>query len=335
MKKLKKKITYLVMGSNSFSGSNFIDFLLKKKHKVIGISRSKEIQKEFLPYKKNKNLKLFSFRKIDINKDIRNFKRIIQKYKPSIIINYIAQGMVAESWDNPQDWYKTNIVSQTKIYKELFKFNFIKRLIHVTTPEVYGSTPKKIKENYNFNPSTPYAISRATLDTHLYKFFQNYNLPVIFTRTSNVYGPGQQLYRIIPKSFMCAKKKLRLNLHGGGKSLRSFIHIFDASKATYLISKKGKIGETYHISTNEFISIRSLVMKIAKLQKLPFHKLCKMDTDRIGKDQSYKLNSSKLIKKLFWKPTININEGLLSTKNWIDSNYKKLGNSKLTYQHKK
>ena len=122
------------MGSNSFSGSNFIDFLLKKKHKVIGISRSKEIQKEFLPYKKNENYKLFSFRKIDINKDKKNFKKIIQKFKPSIVVNYIAQGMVAESWDNPQDWYQTNIVSQTRIYKELSKFNFIKRLIHVTTP---------------------------------------------------------------------------------------------------------------------------------------------------------------------------------------------------------
>ncbi len=270
MAKLKKKITYLVMGSNSFSGSNFIDFLLKKKHKVIGISRSKEIQKEFLPYKNNENLRLFTFKKIDINKNVEHLKKIVFKYKPSVVVNYIAQGMVAESWLNPEDWYKTNIVSQTLIYKELAKFKFIKKFIHVSTPEVYGSTPKKIKESYNFNPSTPYAISRATMDSHLYKFFKNYKLPIIFTRTSNVYGSGQQLYRIIPKAFMCSKKKIKLKLHGGGKSLRSFIHILDASKATYLISQKGKIGETYHISTNEFLTIQNLVKKIAKLEKLIF-----------------------------------------------------------------
>ena len=205
MEKLKKK--YLVMGSNSFSGSNLIDYLLNKNHSVLGISRSKEIQKEFLPYKNNKNIRLFTFKKIDINKKINFFKKIILKYKPNIVVNFIAQGMVAESWQNPQDWYQTNIVSQVKIYRELSKFSFIKKFVHVTTPEVYGSTSKKIKENYNFNPSTPYAISRATLDTHLYKFYKNFKLPIIFTRTANVYGPGQQLYRIIPKSFMCSKKK--------------------------------------------------------------------------------------------------------------------------------
>ncbi len=335
MAKFKKKKTFLVLGSNSFSGSNIINYLLNKNHKVIGVSRSKEIKKCFLPYKNNKNYKLFLFKKIDINNDIKKLKKIILKHKPTVVINYIAQGMVAESWINPEDWYNTNIISQTLLYKDLSNYKFIKKLIHVTTPEVYGSTPKKIKENYNFNPSTPYAISRATMDVHLYKFFQNYKLPVIFTRTANVYGPGQQLYRIIPKSFMCSKKNIKLNLHGGGKSLRSFIYIDDASKATYLISEKGKIGETYHISTKNFISIKQLVKKISKIQSLKFAKLCKIGSDRIGKDHSYKLDSSKLRKKLNWKPSIGINKGLFLTKNWIDDNYFELKKLKLQYKHKK
>ncbi len=334
MAKSKKK-TFLVLGSNSFSGSNIINYLLDQDHKVIGVSRSKEIKKFFLPYKNNKNYKSFLFKKIDINKDIKKLKKIIFKHKPTVVINYIAQGMVAESWINPEDWYNTNIISQTLLYKNLSNYKFIKKFIHVTTPEVYGSTPKEIKENYNFNPSTPYAISRATMDTHLYKFFQNYKLPIIFTRTANVYGPGQQLYRIIPKSFMCSKKNIKLNLHGGGKSLRSFIYIDDASRATYLISEKGKIGETYHISTKHFISIKQLVKKIAKTQNVEFNKLCKIGSDRIGKDHSYKLNSSKLRKKLDWKPYVGINKGLFLTKNWIDNNYFELKKLKLQYKHKK
>lgn len=335
MQKFKNKNTYLVMGSNSFSGSNLIDYLLNKKHKVVGISRSSEILDVFLKYKKNLNLKLFTFKQIDINKDVSQLKKIVLKYKPTIIVNYVAQGMVAESWQNPEDWYNTNIVSQTLCYKELSKFKFIRKFIHVTTPEVYGSTPKKIKESYDFNPSTPYAISRATMDTHLYRFFKNFNLPVIFTRTSNVYGPGQQLYRIIPKAFMCSKKKMKLKLHGGGKSLRSFIHISDASKATYLISEKGLIGETYHISTKEFVSIHRLVKKIAKLENLSLNQLCKIETDRVGKDHAYKLDSTKLIKKLKWKPSINIDQGLVLTKVWIDNNYSRLKKLSLKYKHKK
>lgn len=332
---LNKKKTYLVLGSNSFSGSNFINYLLSKKCKVIGVSRSNEIKKEFLPYKNNLNSKLFFFKKVDINKDISKLIKIIKRYKPSVTINYIAQGMVAESWVNPEHWYRTNVVSQVLLYKELAKFKFIKKFIHVTTPEVYGSTPKLVKENFNFKPSTPYAISRATLDTHLKKLFQNYKLPVIFTRTANVYGPGQQLFRIIPKAFMCSRKKIRLMLHGGGKSLRSFIYISDVSKATYMISKRGRVGETYHISTNQFITIKKLVQKIALLQKVSFKKLCKIDSDRVGKDHSYKLDSSKIRKKFNWRPCININEGLLLTKNWIDNNFKNFKNLDIKYKHKK
>ena len=331
---LNKKKTYLVLGSNSFSGSNFINYLLSKKCKVIGVSRSNEIKKEFLPYKNNLNSKLFFFKKVDINKDISKLIKIIKKYKPSVTINYIAQGMVAESWVNPEHWYRTNVVSQVLLYKELAKFKFIKKFIHVTTPEVYGSTPKLVKENFNFKPSTPYAISRATLDTHLKKLFQNYKLPVIFTRTANVYGPGQQLFRIIPKAFMCSRKKIRLFLHGGGKSLRSFIHISDVSKATYLISKKGKVGDTYHISTKDFISIRQLVKKVAAIEKIPFKNLCIIKKDRIGKDHSYKLNTSKIFKELKWKPLINLNTGLILTKKWIDINYDLFKKLNLDYKHK-
>ena len=117
-----KKKTYLILGSNSFSGSNLIDYLLNKKHKVIGVSRSKEIKKEFLPYSYNLNSKLFIFKKVDINKDLKKLARVVKKYKPSIIVNYIAQGMVAESWIKPEDWYRTNVVSQVLLYKELAKF---------------------------------------------------------------------------------------------------------------------------------------------------------------------------------------------------------------------
>jgi len=329
------KDKFLILGSNSFSGSNFIDYILKKKHKIIGVSRSKEISSEFLTYKKNKNLKLFTFKKININTDINFLIKIVKKFKPKIVVNYVAQGMVAQSWDNPEDWYQTNIVSQTLLYKKLSKFKFIKKFIHVSTPEVYGNTNKLIKENFNFNPSTPYAISRASMDFHLFKYCKNYKLPIIFTRTSNVYGPGQQLYRIIPKAFMCAKKSQKLNLHGGGKSIRSFIYIDDASSATYLISKKGKIGETYHISNNEFISIKNLVKKISKLQKISFKKLCRIDKDRIGKDHSYRLDSSKIIKNLKWRSKIDINQGLTFTKEWIENNFKFFKNLKLYYTHKK
>ena len=331
---MKKR--FLIIGSNSFSGSNIINLLLSKNHQVVGVSRSNEIEKVFLNYKHNKNIKKFKFYKIDINKHSQRIKLndIISKFKPNVIINYLAQGMVEQSWINPEDWYQTNIVSQTIFYKNIQKFRFINRIIHVTTPEVYGSNYKKIKENTKFNPSTPYAISRAAMDLHLLSLYKNFHLPIILTRTSNIYGPGQQLYRIIPKAFMCSKKKLKLNLHGGGNSIRSFIFMDDVSEATYMLSQKGKIGETYHISNNEFISIKKLVLVISKMQNISFKELCHKEADRIGKDKVYKLNFDKL-KKLNWKPKVKLNKGLSTTKKWIDNNFNSLMKKELHYKHKK
>ena len=331
---MKKR--FLIIGSNSFSGSNIINLLLSKNHQVIGVSRSNEIEKEFLNYKQNKNIRKFKFYKIDINKHSQRIKLndIILKFKPNIVINYSAQGMVEQSWINPEDWYQTNLVSQTIFYKNIQKFRFINKIIHVTTPEVYGSNNQKIKENTKFNPSTPYAISRAAMDLHLLSLYKNFHLPIILTRTSNIYGPGQQLYRIIPKALMCSKKKIKLNLHGGGNSVRSFIFMDDVSEATYLLSQKGKIGETYHISNNEFISIKKLVLEISKMQNISFKKLCKKEADRIGKDKAYKLNFDKL-KKLNWKPKVKLRKGLLTTKRWMDNNLNILMKKELNYKHKK
>ena len=199
---------------------------------------------------------------------------------------------------------------------------------------MYGSYNQKIKENIKFNPSTPYAISRAAMDLHLLSLYKNFRLPIILTRTANIYGPGQQLYRIIPKTFICSKKKIKLNLHGGGNSIRSFIFMDDVSEATYILSLKGKIGETYHISNNEFISIKKLVLLISKMQNISFNKLCKTDVDRIGKDRAYKLNFDKL-KKLNWKPKVKLKDGLLMTQKWIETNLKFFMSKELHYKHKK
>jgi len=328
---MKKK--FLVLGSNSFSGSNFISFLLKKNFNVVGISRSNEYKKIYLPYKNSQNLKNFMFYRVNINKNLGKLKFIIKNFKPHYVVNYIAQGMVSESWLNPEDWYNTNVVSQVKLYKELFKFKFIKKFIHVTTPEVYGSNKRKIKENSPFNPSTPYAISRSTTDIHLKKYFENFKFPIIFTRTANVYGPHQQLYRIVTKSLISVRLNKKINLHGGGHSKRSFIFIDDASLATYLISAKGKIGSTYHISTNKLISIRNLVKKISKITKTKFNKFTKETKDRVGKDDTYNLSSKKIRKELNWKAKTDLNTGLKKTLQWVDENLKKLAKEKLNYIH--
>ena len=90
-------------------------------------------------------------------------------------------------------------------------------------------------------------------------YMKQFDFPVIMTRAANVYGPGQQLYRIIPKTIFRLLSNRKLELHGGGLSTRSFIYMEDVAEATWQLSINGKLGECYHISTNELISIRDLV----------------------------------------------------------------------------
>jgi dTDP-glucose 4,6-dehydratase len=328
------KFKYLVIGSNSFSGSHLVQYLLEKKQNVLGVSRSKELNKVFLPYMWHSDRGKFKFYKVNLNTQLNFLIKLIKKYRIKYIINFAAQGMVAQSWHSPRDWYQTNLMGQVNLHDELRKIASIKKYIHVTTPEVYGNTKKWIKENFNFQPSTPYAVSRASCDLHLMSFYKNYNFPVIFTRAANVYGPGQQIYRIIPKSMLFARLRKKIKLHGGGNSKRSFIYIEDVCDGIYKIIKRGKIGETYHLSTNKITTIRELVKKICQLTSTKFKNLVKVSKDRKGKDKAYLLNTEKLRKTLKWRDKTKLEDGMKKTLHWIDKNFGYLKKQPKEYKHK-
>ena len=106
------------------------------------------------------------------------------RVEPSFVVNFAAQSMVAESWLYPDQWYQTNVVANVKLHEKIRQFSFLKKYVHVSTPEVYGSCSGNVTESAPFNPSTPYAASRAACDLHLLTFFKNYQFPVVFTRAS-------------------------------------------------------------------------------------------------------------------------------------------------------
>ena len=325
---------FLVIGSNSFSGAQFVKYLLQHQHDVLGVSRSGELNSVFLPYKWLPNQSHFKFQQINLNHQLSELVALIQEFQPEYVVNFAAQGMVAQSWLTPEHWYQTNVVGQVKLHDELRKIAFLKKYVHVSTPEAYGSTDGWIKESFNFAPSTPYAVSRAASDLHLMSFFKAYQFPVCFTRAANVYGPGQQLYRIIPRAMLYARLGKKMQLHGGGHSIRSFIHMKDVSDATYRIAVDGVAGDSYHISTPDTISIRELVEKVCLLTDTPFTDLAVVSEDRLGKDQAYLLDSGKIRKDLGWSHTVSLDDGLKETLAWVDANLDVLKTLPADYIHK-
>lgn len=323
----------LVVGSNSFSGSTFVDFSLVQGAQVIGTSRSLEPNEAFLPYKWHDHAN-FSFYALDLNEHLNELAELVHQLRPSYVINFAAQSMVGESWQNPGDWFMTNAVSTIKFHDVLRKCDFLKRYVHVSTPEVYGSCSGFVNEDFPFNPSTPYAVSRAAADMSLRTFRAAYNFPVVTTRAANVYGPGQQLYRIIPRTILFILLGRKLQLHGGGVSTRSFIHMNDVSDATWKIMKNGQDGQTYHISTNEVISIRNLVEKICEKLNVPFEDHVEFVGDRVGKDSAYHLDSKKIRSELGWQDKIALDQGLDDCISWVKSNLEVLKQQPFDYQHK-
>jgi dTDP-glucose 4,6-dehydratase len=326
--------TVLVIGSNSFSASNFINHLLNVGYTVIGISRSDELHSVFLPYQYNKNNTNFRFFQYDINHHLDEIITLIKREKISYIVNFAAQSMVGQSWDKPEHWYITNTVSTIKFHNELKNLDFLDKYLHISTPEVYGTCEGLIQEHTNYNPSTPYATSRAATDMSLKNFYDTYNFPVSFTRAANVFGEHQQLYRIVPKTILSILMKQKLPLHGGGHSVRSFIHMDDVSDATEKILQNGNIGEIYHISTTRNIAIRDLVQMITNQLGVSFEESVEIAEDRKGKDGAYLLDSTKLRDTLNWNDVISLENGINRTVKWVKDNYTTLLNQPMDYIHK-
>jgi len=324
----------LVIGSNSFSGASFVDFALGQGSTVLGVSRSAEPHRAFLPYRWSGRDADFRFFPYDLNHHLDEIMALVEAERPTHVVNFAAQSMVAESWANPDHWFQTNVVSTVKLHDRLRCCDFLERYVDVTTPDVYGSTDGWSREDTPFNPSTPYAVSRAAGDMSLKSFFDAYGFPVVYTRAANVYGPGQQLYRIIPRTILFLKTGRKLELHGGGLSRRSFIHMRDVSDATWQIMLDGKLGETYHISTNEIVTIRALVERICAKLGTDFASNVAVVGERLGKDAAYMLDSTKLRESLGWTDKISLDQGLDDCIAWVERNLADLKQLPANYIHK-
>ena len=275
--------TILVLGSNSFSGAHFVTHCMRLGHYVVGVSRSPEPDSVFLPYRTRIGLSgEFTFHQLDLNLHSGQIADLIRQVKPAFVVNFASQSMVAESWENPEQWMMTNVVATVRLHEQLRNCPFLKTYVHISTPEVYGTCEGLVPEHINYNPSTPYAVSRAAADMSLMSYFRRYSFPVVFTRAANVFGPGQQLYRIIPRTILSFLTGQKLPLHGGGHSVRSFIHIGDVSDGTYRAMQQGRHGEAYHLSTTRNISIRGIVEMLAERLDVNFEDAVAIADDRPG-----------------------------------------------------
>lgn len=322
----------LVLGSNSFSGSSLIAELLMRDYEIFALSRSTEVPNCYKPYREIEGK--FHFIGMGSNFDVNRVVKLCESNGISKIVNFLAQSMVGQSWVQPRDWYQTNCVWLSDLVSTLNQWGGVSKFIQFSTPEVYGSTSNWQPESNKFNPSTPYALSRATGDQHLKLMNQYFGFPVIFTRTANIYGPYQPRYRIIPKAIISFLTNEKVRLHGGGTSRRSFIFNQDVAIAVYRILEEGHIGETYHISTQVSHSILEVVEMIAEAMNVDLDQIVEVVDERLGKDQAYLLDSRKIRSELAWNENIELHQGLMKTIDWAKSYIDSILNQPPEYLHR-
>ncbi len=324
----------VVIGSNSFSGSDFIDLLLdKKKFKVIGVSRSPQKTGLFLPYKRHKS-RQFQFRQIDLNQEIEKLFKLFNRFKPEFVVNFAAQSEVAPSWRYPDHWFQTNAVAVAKLGNFLKDATYLKRYVHISSPEVYGTCKGKVTENARLNPTTPYAASKAAGDLFLFTLVKNFKFPLIMIRATNVYGAHQQLFKIIPRTVISIKLDRKLSLHGGGHAIKSYIHIRDVSNGELAAMLYGKPGEIYHLSPDQSIAIKKLVSLICEQLNVNMSEVIHSSPERLGQDAAYIIDSSKARKKLHWQPKFSLEQGITEVIDWINANWNQIRRLPHEYIHK-
>ena len=329
-----KYVRCAVLGSNSFAGAAFVARALADGLEVIGFNRSPEGSAIFLPYRRLGETGRYRFHQADINQNLPEILGILEGFRPQVIVDFAGQGMVAESWLDPAQWYTTNIVAKVRLHDQLRRFDWLKRYVRISTPEVYGSQDNLIQESWQYNPSTPYAVSHAAIDMSLRAFHKNYDFPVIFTRFANFYGPGQQLYRIVPRTIIYALTGRKLQLHGGGTSVRAFISADDVASGIMRAVEAGQPGEAYHFSSDRFLTIREVVEVICGRVGVPFEQMVEITADRAGKDQAYLMNSSRAKTELGWSETASFEQGIDATLSWVKKNLEEIQTLPLNYVHK-
>lgn len=306
----------LITGGAGFIGSNFARFVLQKYENL------KITILDKLTYAGNPQ----NFRDIEsdprftfVRGDIGD-KSVVEPIMQTVdcVVNFAAETHVDRSLYFAGDFVNTDVLG-TFVLLESARKNDIKRFLHISTDEVYGSIDDgSFSEGDILNPSSPYSASKGGGDLLVRSYFITYGLPVLITRSSNNFGPFQFPEKLIPLFITNAIDDIPLPLYGDGKNVRDWLYVIDNCEAIDIVLRNGTPGEIYNIGgNNELTNIEITEMILKSLGKPK--SLIKPVKDRLGHDRRYSISSQKT-DDLGWNKRTPFAEAMENTVKWYAAN---------------
>ncbi len=324
----------VVIGSNGFTGSQFVEALLDDPAlTVVGISRSPQPSALYLPYAGRERGR-FEFYHVDIVRQPAQLQTLLDELEPSTVVHVAALSEVALSLTSPVEYFQTNTTAVVQLCNFLRTRPYLTRYLHISSAEVYGSCSGPVAESAPFRPSTPYAVSKAAADLYLATLASHCKFPVITVRSTNVYGKHQQLFKIIPRTVIAVRQGRKVPLHGGGRAIKSFVHVRDAVRGGLLALRQGAPGSVYHFSTPDDRTIADVVRRTGELMGRGFDEVAEPVGERPAQDARYWLDCSKAQRELGWTPQVVFDDGVREVVDWIDGHWEQVAQEPMQYVHK-
>jgi dTDP-glucose 4,6-dehydratase len=337
---MEANMKVLVTGGAGFIGSNFLHMFVPRhpEHSFVCLDK--------LTYAGNplsldeiRDAPNFVLEVADVA-DAGAVTRIFDQHRPDVVVHFAAETHVDRSILDPTEFVRTNVLGTLQLlnackasWDEASRAGISRRFHHVSTDEVYGSLHDEredaFTEETRYDPSSPYAASKAASDHLVRAFHRTYGLPITITNCSNNYGPRQAPEKLIPLTVLNALDGQELPVYGTGGNRRDWLYVEDHCEAVWAVVERGASGVTYNVGGGEEQCNIDLVRTICRLVAEETGRsldallgLIRYVEDRPGHDWRYAVDSSRLRGELGWTPRMDLASGLRQTLRWYLGNPK-------------
>ncbi|UTD29093.1 dTDP-glucose 4,6-dehydratase [Bradyrhizobium sp. WD16] len=239
------------------------------------------------------------------------------------VVHFAAETHVTRSIFDNRLFFETDVMGTQTVANAVVKSSsHVKRLVHISTSEVYGSAERSVMdEEHALKPMSPYASAKCGADRLVYSYWATYKAPITILRPFNNFGPRQHLEKVVPRFITSALLGEPITVHGTGEAARDFVHVDDVCRAIDLVLHADDHlvnGEVFNIATAQHRTIRNIADDVARLMDMP-SKIIHYG-DRPGQVIRHTGDYAKIKSKLGWEPSLTWEEGLTRTIDWYKQN---------------